>query len=161
MGMRTDVYAVPEAEARHLLDDGGPFRSLTMGNRARQHVSLEKAWHGLHYLLTGSAWEESGPLAFIVAGGEEIPESDGGYGPVRLLSPGETAEINTALAEIDDAELWSRFDAEAMSEQGVYPDIWDEPEEDLRDEYLSYFNDLKKLVATAASRRESLLIFLA
>ena len=161
MGMRTDLYAVTTSDADRLLRDRAFFENYVAHNNGVERVSLEKAWHGLHYLLTGSAWEESGPLAFIVAGGEEVPDSDAGYGPARLFSPAETAEIQATLAGIDDAELWSRFDAEAMDESEVYPGIWDEPEEDLKDEYLFYFNDLKKLVAAAASRRNSLLVFLA
>jgi hypothetical protein len=95
-----------------------------------------------------------------LAGGEEVPGSESGYGPARIFSPTETAEINATLADVDDVALWSRFDAEAMTEQGVYPSIWDESEEDLKDEYLSYFNNLKELVATAGSRGQGLVIYL-
>src|SRR5579872_4450187 len=29
-------------------------------------IDIDKAWHGIHYLLTGTAWAGSAPLSFIV-----------------------------------------------------------------------------------------------
>jgi hypothetical protein len=160
MGMTTDVYAVPQSEAARLLGDPDFARRCVANDSVLEHISLEKAWHGLHYLLTGDASLENGPLAFILAGGTQVPGTDVGYGAARLFSPAETAAINAALSDIDDEALWSNFDPDAMTEQGVYPVIWDEPEEDLKHEYLFYFHDLKQLVAAAASRGESVLVFL-
>src|SRR5438270_9992408 len=45
-----------------------------------QEFDVDKAWHGIHFLLTDSDWEGEGPLAFILHGGREINE-DLGYGP--------------------------------------------------------------------------------
>jgi hypothetical protein len=162
MGMTVEVSSLTASDADRVLRDSDFVAGFTRRrNDAVPSVSLEKAWHGLHYLLTGDATETTGPLAFIIAGGTDIPGWDGGYGPARLLSPTETSEIHAALSGVDDDTLWSRFDPEAMTEQGVYPEIWDEPEEDLKDEYLMYFNDLKKLVAETAAKGESLLVVLA
>src|SRR5688500_6275073 len=35
-------------------------------------TDLDKAWHGIHYLLTGTAWEGAEPLNFLVAGGRPV-----------------------------------------------------------------------------------------
>ena len=48
-----------------------------------------------------------------------------------------------------------------MASQNIYPMIWDEPEADLKEEYLFYFNDLKKLIANAAATGQGLLVVLA
>jgi len=48
-------------------------------------VSLDKAWHGLHYLLCGALEPAPGPLGQAVFGGTEIGE-DPGYGPARYFS---------------------------------------------------------------------------
>src|SRR5687768_10108992 len=61
---------------------------------------LDKAWHGLHFLLTGSAWEGSPPLDFLVAG-EPIGEEEIGYEPPRAHSSETVAEVAAALAPID------------------------------------------------------------
>ena len=122
-------------------------------------LSLEKAWHGLHYLLTGSAAEGDWPLAFLLQGGEEVGDDDG-YGPPRLFSPEEVREIDAALTAISDDVLWSRFDPEQMSAEGVYPDCWDESEDELREEYLGYFHEMKTVIKNASTKGKSLLISL-
>jgi hypothetical protein len=123
-------------------------------------VSLEKAWHGLHYLLSGSAWDGEGPTAFLLAGGTEIDGTDDGYGASRLISVEETARIHAALAKLSDDDVWGRFNPQDMEAQSVYPGIWDEPEEDLREEYLSYLQELRQLLASAAEQRQALVVSL-
>jgi hypothetical protein len=48
-------------------------------------VSLDKAWHGLHYLLCGKLEPAPGPLGQAVFGGSEIGENRG-YGPERYFA---------------------------------------------------------------------------
>src|SRR5687768_10356646 len=45
-----------------------------------ESFDVDKAWQGIHFLLTGTDWEGEGPLAFVLHGGAEI-EEDMGYGP--------------------------------------------------------------------------------
>lgn len=72
MGMICNVYAVPEEDLERLAHDPNFFGELTRyDNPEATPCSLEKAWHGLHYLLSGDAWKATGPLTFIVAGGSE------------------------------------------------------------------------------------------
>jgi hypothetical protein len=120
-------------------------------------ISLEKAWHGLHFLLTGDPWGGAGYRAFLLCGGREQGE-DMGYGPARLFDADEVGEIANTLGGISAEELWSRFDAERMEEAEVYPGIWDEPEEDLREEYVEYFEMLKDFVLQTAKDGNSLRI---
>ena len=158
MGMRVHVRAVPSADLPRLQANG-----LDLTNPGRNQVPsvhLEKAWHGLHYLLTGSAGEGGLPLGFLLEGGREIGE-DLGYGSPRLFELGEVQQLNTALAPIGDDEFWSRFDPEAMEAEGVYPGIWDEEEEELREEYVTYFQELKQVVAQASVGGMGLLVILS
>ena len=60
----------------------------------REMLSLEKAWHGVHYLLTGAA--EPGPelRSQAVLGGVELgddPEGFSGYGPARYFKIGRAS----------------------------------------------------------------------
>ena len=48
-----------------------------------------------------------------------------------------------------------------MEAESIYPCIWDEEEEELRDEYLSYFRELKKVVAQAGEGGMGLLVTLS
>jgi len=55
-------------------------------------ISIDKAWHGLHYLLCGAPEPVAGPLGQAVFGGTDIGE-DQGYGPARYFTPTQVAEI--------------------------------------------------------------------
>ena len=155
--MRVHVRAVRPAEMQRL-EQAEVSSGLERGQTPSVH--LEKAWHGLHFLLTGSAGESGVPLGFLLEGGQEVGEDDG-YGAPRLFQPGEVQQINAALAPISDDELWGRFDPELMEAESIYPGIWDEGEEELRDEYLTYFHELKKVVALAGEGEMGLLVTLS
>lgn len=120
-------------------------------------ISLEKAWHGLHFFLTGDCWGGAGYRAFLLYGGRE-QGGDMGYGPARLFDADEVVEIANTLGGISADELWSRFNAQQMENAEVYPGIWDEPEEDLREEYTEYFEMLKEFVSRTAENGHSLRI---
>ena len=47
---------------------------------------LDKAWHGIHYLLTKSAWDGEPPLNFLLLGGKEVPGVIVGNNPARFFS---------------------------------------------------------------------------
>lgn len=72
-------------------------------------VDLDKAWHGVHFLLTGSAYDVTGTLGAAVMGGRPVGEDDG-YGPPRLLEQPEVAEVAEALSNLGDAWLRARFE---------------------------------------------------
>lgn len=85
---------------------------------------LDKAWHGLHFLLTGTADEGTPPLNFLLAGGSPVGAIDVGYGPARVYTAAETRAIAAALCEVTDAQVRDRYDPERMTREQVYPDIW-------------------------------------
>ena len=94
-------------------------------------VDLDKAWHGIHYLLTHTAWEGDYPLDLLVNGGTPVGDIDVGYGPARTFTAAETREAYEALALLSDEDLKQRFDPADMMAKEIYPEIWDrDPEED-------------------------------
>jgi hypothetical protein len=158
MGMYCEISAASPEDIGQFSADPDSLGGLLRGGRTAtaNSVSLEKAWHGLHYLLTGDVWEGQGPLAFLLAGGEQLGDEE--ESPVRWFTPDETSQIHRALSGITDDALWSRFDADAMEQQHVYPGIWDEDEADLKEEYLTYFHELKQVVAAAVQSRQGLIV---
>ena len=159
MGMYCEVSAATAGDLGGLSAEPNPSSGLLQRDTATANsISLEKSWHGLHYLLTGEVWEGDGPLAFLLAGGEQ--QGDDEETPIRWFTPEETSQIHQALSRVSDNQLWSRFDAEQMEQHEIYPGIWDEAEEDLKEEYLEYFNALKQVVATAAQSRQGLVVTL-
>lgn len=108
-----------------------PAPPLVLGEGEGESADLDKAWHGIHYLLTRSVWEGEPPLNLLVAGGREVGHVDVGYGPARVLSPAEVRAAAEALAALSDDDLRARFNPAEMMSMKIYPEIWDRsPEED-------------------------------
>ena len=119
-------------------------------------ISIDKAWHGLHYLLCGAPEPAPGPLGQAVFGGTEIGE-DQGYGPARYFSPTQVAEIASALRSPGlEGELHARFDAEAMTRLGIYPGGWDAGDHDW---LIEAFRTVRDFYA-AASKAEQAVVTL-
>jgi hypothetical protein len=95
-------------------------------------------------------------LLLLLAGGEQLGDDE--VSPLRWFSSDEAREIHEALTAVSDNQLWSRFNAAEMESQQIYPGIWDEPETDLKDEYLEYFHQLKQVVASAVKSNQGLLV---
>ncbi|MCG6157082.1 YfbM family protein [Rubinisphaera margarita] len=122
---------------------------------------LDKAWHGLHFLLTGLDWEGDPPAAFLLNWGTEIGNVDLGYGPARSFTPGETGQIHEFLQRTDVTTLRSRFDATTMMDLDIYPSIWDrDPTEDSLGYLLEFFEALRRYVSSAFVRRYGLIVHL-
>ena len=124
--------------------------------RAR-NIDLDKAWHGIHFLLTGKAWDKGGQAqGLAILGGQDIGP-DQGYGPARFVTPPQVADVAAALATLDDAELARRYDVQAMEQQQIYPGMW-ERDGDEGLEYLQhYFKHLQRFYADAAGRGDAVL----
>ena len=118
-------------------------------------LSLEKSWHSLHYLLTGSAHEVDSPLGNAILGGKEIGP-DLGYGPARFLGAAQVREVSSALNSISKDDLAQRFDLNAMLVAKIYA-CGDEEELELAQHY---FEHLVKYYAEAAKRGDAMLLYI-
>jgi hypothetical protein len=117
---------------------------------AHAELSLDKAWHGVHYLLCGSVEPTETPLGQAVLGGTEVGEDFSGYGPARTFDPEQVARMAKALAAPGaEREAADRFDAARMTELQIYPFGW---EDDDRDWLLVSFRDLRGFYADAAAQ---------
>ncbi len=125
---------------------------------------LDKAWHGIHFLLTGTADDGEPPLNFLVAGGHAVGDIDVGYGPARVYTVAETRQIAASLAAVSDAEARSRYSADRMKHQAVYPDIWGRIDAG-QDEGLEYLMEnlqtLRRVLQTATEANLGLVVHLS
>lgn len=122
---------------------------------------VDKAWQGIHFLLTGSDWEGEGPLAFILHGGREIDE-DLGYGSPHGFTAKEVKEIDAALKGVDEEALYERADPKEFTKNEIYPQgFW---ESESKEECISYaldnLRDLKKFVSETAQSGRALIAYI-
>lgn len=123
-------------------------------------LDLEGAWHGLHYIFTGTAWEGAPPGCFLISGGDEIGDDDDS--PPRLLDPDRVRQFSDFLASIADEELTRRFDAARMTALDISPAIWNRQENpNPLDVLREGLRDLRTFVASAANRGEAIVVHVA
>lgn len=121
---------------------------------------VDKAWHGIHFLLTGSEWEGAGPLAFVLHGGREI-KHDLGYGSPHGFSAAEVKEIARALADLDLKALYERADPAEFTRLEIYPTIYNsEPKEECIGYVIDNLKDLREFVQQTAAANRALIAYL-
>ena len=106
------VQKNPDLLARMLFSEGD------------QTISLDKDWHGIHYLLTGTVWDVKDSAGQAIFGGKEFGD-DMGYGPAHMLTAAQVKAIAAALAKTSPDSLAARYDAETMMKLDIYPAVWD------------------------------------
>jgi hypothetical protein len=148
-------YRRNEDAARQVLEDADRMDELLESDDDVASVDLDKAWHGIHWLLTGSADPTSDVVSSAIFGGEPLGE-DLGYGPGRLLSTEGVGAVAAALQELDAYSLRARMNPSAMDAVGIYPQIWDEA--GVFDTYLTpAFDNLRAFYAAAAQSGEAVI----
>lgn len=123
------------------------------------YCDLDKAWHGIHYLLTGQADGGPEPLSLAVHGGEEVGE-DVGYGPARFLTPAQVRTVSAALDRITEANLRARFDPRAMDAAEIYPAIWGRDGQEALDYLVENYLPWVAFYRAAAQRGDGMITWL-
>jgi hypothetical protein len=138
-----------------------PSEPLVLADGEGELVDLDKAWHGAHWLLTGSVWEGDWPLSFILKGGTDLDYDGPWNSPPRTFTPAETREIADALARVSEDELRARFKPDEMMQAEIYPEIWDREPDGVEDPLgfvLSALAEVRAAVDTAAQRGWGLIV---
>ncbi len=118
-------------------------------SRAGADISIEKAWHGVHYLLCGQAVAGSDLASQVIMGGTEVGD-DLGYGPARYFKPDQVAAIALELSRLNlEAEMEARFDPDQMMQLGIYPVQFDDPDD--REWLMDEFRRLRQFYVDASA----------
>lgn len=162
MSMISILVFASDDEIRQLLSEPETIDEFL--EQDRTSTDLDKAWHGIHWLLTGSADGGDEPLCYLLAGGDPVGDVDVGYGPARALTSHQVAAWDDALSELSIEELARRFDPKAMLDAKIYPEIWARSisgQEDTLDYLLQAYFGLRDFVAAARKERSGLLVYLS
>jgi hypothetical protein len=126
-------------------------------------LDLDKAWHGIHFLLTGTngfqedCEENSGPRHYLLHGGRPIGEIDVGYGPAKAISSAETKKFAEVLNAETVESLKRQYDPEVMADEQVYPNVWDDGDDEF-DYLMSHYKDLREYVVEASKEGKGLVM---
>lgn len=116
---------------------------------------LGKAWDAIDHLLAAAS---GGSLTTLLGGSEVGP--DLGYGPARFMSPDDVSDAATVLKRIDREALLAHFDAAALMKGQVYPEAWEDSQED-RDYIGHHYEIARSLFIEAASGNSAMLVWLS
>ena len=131
-------------------------QAFEMWRKDGDTLDLGKLWHALHFLLTGSAYEGEEPLCYLTVGGTTVGSE--GWGFLSLLSPQQTAAFAESLATLSQDEFASRFDAEQMTREEIYPSYWWHEMPEARLLLANQFDELRTFVAQAVARGQGLIV---
>ena len=137
-----------------------PWRPASAG----EVLYLDKAWHGVHFLLTGLADGGPEPAGFLLEGGEDVGGDEWGEPVARLLDPAQVRAFAAFLAALTADELARRFDPARMTALDIYPGvIWHRAAEDddARRFVLDAAAELQTFVADAAAAGDAVVVCIA
>jgi hypothetical protein len=110
MGMNATIYAL-SGEAY----EAGVAGQLDAFLPGEAGVSLGKAWHAIHYLITGDA-----ELRFLTTG---LPLAEAE--PCELHSPEDIRKLSERLDGVETSDLMTMFDPEAFNRLKIYQTPFD------------------------------------
>ncbi|QWP76020.1 YfbM family protein [Lysobacter sp. K5869] len=155
MGMTWSATAMDPARAAALLERSHRIEEALYERedaQGGQDAYLDKAWHAIHFVLTGSAWAGEAPWAWAVFGGSPVGEDDADAN-WRHLPAEQVRQVAQALAELPPAEFAARYDAQALADAQIYPDvIWLRDGDEAKEYVLDYYAQLSGFYAAAARR---------
>ena len=160
MGMVLYVRRLGEDAIPGDPDEFGEFFFDEGAEDAGDLIDFDKAWHALHFVLTGSADGTDSPLSLLLGKGEPAGE-DGGYGPPLLVSAAEMRQFHEALAGLSDEDLRQRYDPRAMLAADVYLADALAEEEDGWDYVAQGIPALRRLAERCAQQNSGAIIFIS
>ena len=176
MGMSCELRQITTDYAQKLLAD--PDLVLHYAERAEsgrlpkeaqgEDLDLDKAWHGLHYLLTGTAWGGTAPAGYLLAGGAQVGDEQEhdvfGYGPARILTAEQVAAFSALVSTgLTTAAVRQRLDPTEMTRLAIYPEVWDRADEAVNN--LEFLTEaaagLRGFLRRATAQGQALILYLA
>jgi hypothetical protein len=159
-GMVWIAVALPTEQLEQARNDPKAIEKLLFEAKGENSVDLDKAWHGIHYLLNGTPWKVTSTAGEAILGGREFG-TDLGYGPPHFLTPAQVKAIAEALLKETPAILTSRYRPESMETAGIYPKgIWKREGPQALQYLLDYYNPLVAFYKRAAENGYAVVIAL-
>lgn len=125
-------------------------------------IDLDKSWHILHYLFTGSADGNTPPGCYLLEGGSYIDYTDIDYKSVYTYNPPQVKEFLEFVSQFNEQTIKQKFDIDDMNKQQIY--IVDssclDDKEELLLYTLEYFEILKTFLNKAVKEEKGMIIFM-
>jgi hypothetical protein len=128
------------------------------GTQAKGELDLDKSWHGLHYLFTGTADNGDEPGCFLLRSGEYLGDEEIGNIIPHVLRPAQVQQFARFLSQLSEMELRTRYDPARMMKLEIYPEVWNRNGESELQYLLGAFKDLREFVGIAAVEGDAVIV---
>ena len=120
MGMVMYLRHVGDANLDEVSSSSDHFNKFLFDDAAMKSgrlIDFDKAWHGLHFVLSGEVGATEHPLGILV-------NMDSEPGSVRLVAAETMRQFDSALRELTDEDLRDRYNAAEMARYTLYMSDW-------------------------------------
>jgi uncharacterized protein DUF1877 len=161
MGMIGNLRPASDSEIERLLANPSEITRFLYGSEAGggERVVIDKAWHAIHFALTGSRLGGDEPLNFLVSEGTPVGEVDVGYGPARVLTSAQVQAIAAALQPLAPDDLARRVDLKKLDDELIYPGNWQRNGFGV-DYVVSNYRDMRTLIERLAESGQGLVLYI-
>jgi hypothetical protein len=122
-------------------------------------IDLDKAWHIVHFLLTGTADKVPAPAGALLNDSQPITKEDICLGPPWALLPAEAKKFAAIVAALTPDEVEQRLDLAAMKSAKVYLAEEMRDIQELRSYALHHLAALRSFMATASDNDQGVILF--
>jgi hypothetical protein len=164
MSMTGELYRVSPRRLKELLADPGQVHAELYPDEGEvdplRRCTVEKTWDAIEFILRRLA--EAGRIPWIKPITEGKPTgAELHYGGVVYRTADEVRQLADVLRGISKADFAQGYAPEAMTEAGVYPQIWDRPEAEENFQYVwSWFEGMVDFYRQAADAGDAMLLHL-
>jgi hypothetical protein len=160
MGIDCNLFAVDGQTARQLIANPRAAGPTLRRSNGANGCNIHKAWHAIHFVLTGRAFGGREPNCYLLEGGAPLGRPTEDYDPPRVLSPDQVSAFDEVLQPISRLSLLrERFDHDAMVEAEVYSMKEGEGNEAEDLEFTAaFFKQLRRFVHEAAGKGDGVII---
>lgn len=152
------AVAVDANQVSQLTDNEELLARTLLKAKGEQVINLDKAWHGIHYLLNGTAWKVTSVAGQAILGGKEFG-TDMGYGLPRVVPADEVKKVAKALSMVTLQQLSARYDTQVMEKEEIYPTIiWRREGADALKWLVDDYAELCKFYQHAAEKDQAVII---
>lgn len=162
MGMTAQFKILDDQELGQMLTHPESIEDILFPDDAEDpfedQTDIDKSWHQLHYLLTGSLEPDGSAVGDAILGGSAVGP-DLGYGPARLIPSERVNEIANALRTVDIGERYEGLDQSLPALSHVYSGFDFVPGE--KETLQFFFEQLRSMYALASTNQRAGLAYLA
>ena len=160
MGIECRLFAIAGNTARQLIADPSRAGPTLMRGNGANGCNIHKAWHAIHWVLTGRPDGGREPNCFLLQGGAMLGRPTRDYDPPRVLSPEQVTAFDGVLQPISRLSVMrARFDHQAMAQAEIYSiNEGEENEAEDLEFTAEFFKLLRRFIHEAATKGDGIII---